>query len=151
MGLDPFYRSGFLDDLRRYPGDPSVTHRYSCCCRVCGSMLRRMGCSSSSRKAFRRGYPAGRRLTLDISERTPDRRHYGSEGNRVLRIVVPCLCVLLVRFDTPRRLFCMLIMATQCFSPVELSVLSAPKNSFKLACVTVRTVWKVITVLKLTA
>ena len=141
MGLDPFHRSGFLDDLRRYPGDPSVTHRYTCCCRVCGSILRRMGCSSSSRKAFRRSYPAGRRLTSDISERTPDRRIYGSGKIRVLRVVVPSLRVLIVRFDTPRRLFCMLITETQCFSSV---VLSAPKNSFKLACVTVRTVRKVI-------
>jgi hypothetical protein len=143
MGLNPFYRPGFLDDLRRYPGDSPVTHRYTCCCRVCGSMLRRMGCPSSSRKAFRRGYPAGRRLTLDISERTPDCRNLGSGKNGVLRVVIPCLRVLLVRFDTPRRLFYMLITETQCFSPVEFSVLSAPKNFFKLACVTVRTLRKV--------
>ena len=100
-------------------------------------MPQRMGCLSSSRKPFRRGYAAGRRLTSDISERTSDRRNYGSEKNRVLRVVVPCLRVLLVCFDTPRprRLFCMLTTETQCFSPFEFSVLSAPKNPFKLDCV----------------
>jgi hypothetical protein len=56
---------------------------------------------------------------------------------------VPCLHVLFVCFDIPRRLFCMLTTETQPFSPLEFSVLSAPKHPFKLDCVnlTPRTRW----------